>query len=770
MSDRQYLDPQLSSLLGRLRSRVRRYVVWDSLLALAAIVLLAFWVGLALDYLPVTVGGTEMPRLARGILLLIAAGLFIFIVAKLLIGRLNRDLPDDSLALLLERQHPKLGGRLVTAVQLNKTDRDGDSHSPVLLNRVHKEAAAAVDQVDTGRVFRSEPLARKAMVVVPLALGMIVFAVLSPTAFGRAAGRLTLLSDDPWPRRAELEMVGVEVPVVTAADDEMVEPELKEFQDLSVSLPKGSNPTLRIRAKADSAEVPVACTVYYWTDEGSKGQTNMRRVGRVVDGYQSFILDGPPFTGLTDSFTFSVRGLDDRLDGFRIEAVQPPAITEMLVQVRKPDYLRGASSGEFDTESKYQAGLRIPQGSDVTLVAKTSVPLGSADVALKTDQGDVKFDDVELVEDGGVRLNLQDFNVATTIRMVPKDQQGISAQAAYRYFMGVVVDEAPSLQLKLNGIGTAITPVARLPMESEAEDDYGVDQLTIFASPASETEESNDEQAATASPKMDRDGHSEAVIDLREVVAAGTLPEIVPGTVLNVFAEATDHYDLGDKHLTRSEIFPLQVVTADKLLAMLERRELGMRARLEQTIEETRNLRDSLDLMRRRTFAPDQPEPKDEAERTRNIQVRRIRVQQSGLQASKTSEELSGIATSLDDLLQEMVNNRVDSADRRERIGEGVRDPLKTIIAGSLANLQSQIKDVEKSVENSAQAEQKTKIAVKTAEEVLLKLTAVLDKMLDLESFNEILDLYRQLIEDQDSISKETKEEQKRKLLDLFKE
>ncbi len=65
MSNANYLDPQLSTLLGSLRQRVRRYVVWDSLLAIGSSSWLGFWIGLALDYFPVMLGGTEMPRLAR---------------------------------------------------------------------------------------------------------------------------------------------------------------------------------------------------------------------------------------------------------------------------------------------------------------------------------------------------------------------------------------------------------------------------------------------------------------------------------------------------------------------------------------------------------------------------------------------------------------------------------------------------------------------------------------------------------------------------------
>jgi hypothetical protein len=172
----------------------------------------------------------------------------------------------------------------------------------------------------------------------------------------------------------------------------------------------------------------------------------------------------------------------------------------------------------------------------------------------------------------------------------------------------------------------------------------------------------------------------------------------------------------------------------------------------------------------------------DDAGRQR--QIVRLRTQQIGLQAVKTGEELQGIATSLDDLLEEMANNRVDSVDRSARIGGGVRDPLRAIVAGDLAKLRSQIAQIERRIaggdvklatadslaNNNAKPEVTADVieAVKTAEDVLLQLTAVLEKMLDLESFNEILDMVRELIESQDGLIEKTKKEQKARVLDLF--
>jgi hypothetical protein len=322
--------------------------------------------------------------------------------------------------------------------------------------------------------------------------------------------------------------------------------------------------------------------------------------------------------------------------------------------------------------------------------------------------------------------------------------------------------------MRLVGIGSAVTPIARIPIEAVATDDYGVQDLTISVTPSGE-EGATPAETATISPAISREGEAKAELDLRDMVADGKLPAIAPGGAISVIGEASDQYDLGAPHLTRSEVFRLQVVTPEALLALMERRELALRARLEQTIDETRNLRDALDLIRRSGFEePDAAPPDDSEDDRRQVQVRRLRIQQSGLQASKTAQELSGIAASLDDILREMVNNRVDSVDRQERIGAGVRDPLKRIVEEPLQRLQDQITEMERVVADTEAASQATSQAVETAEDVLLQLTAVLDKMLDLESYNEILDMVRELIDDQQRLLEDTKEERKKRVLDLF--
>ena len=59
-------------------------------------------------------------------------------------------------------------------------------------------------------------------------------------------------------------------------------------------------------------------------------------------------------------------------------------------------------------------------------------------------------------------------------------------------------------------------------------------------------------------------------------------------------------------------------------------------------------------------------------------------------------------------------------------------------------------------------------IAEASAAEVLAKLAQIKENMMDIESFNEIIDLVRSLLEDQEALLNETEEEQRKRILQFL--
>ena len=105
-----HTPPQLPQPIVRMLTHLRRQIRWYVWLEGLAFVLLwlatLYWFGLALDYLPVTVGASEMPRAARATLLVIVASGAAWLLYRLIGRRAFASLPDRHLALLLERLPP----------------------------------------------------------------------------------------------------------------------------------------------------------------------------------------------------------------------------------------------------------------------------------------------------------------------------------------------------------------------------------------------------------------------------------------------------------------------------------------------------------------------------------------------------------------------------------------------------------------------------------------------------------------------------------------
>ena len=205
------LTPDLRSLLAGLRWRIRLYI-WLEGLALAVIWLgVMFWIGFALDYLPVLVGASEMPAAARGVLLAGTGIVLGWIFFRWILRRAFVPLADRSLALLLERQFAGFDDSLVTAVEMAEVPDHATAFSRELLGRTTEEARAGADAVIYRRVFNQGALAWKLLLAAVVGGSIVAFSALNSVAFERAAERLYLLSNEPWPRSAFIEVDGIEV-------------------------------------------------------------------------------------------------------------------------------------------------------------------------------------------------------------------------------------------------------------------------------------------------------------------------------------------------------------------------------------------------------------------------------------------------------------------------------------------------------------------------------------------------------------------------------
>ena len=206
----------------------------------------------------------------------------------------------------------------------------------------------------------------------------------------------------------------------------------------------------------------------------------------------------------------------------------------------------------------------------------------------------------------------------------------------------------------------------------------------------------NDEPPREQSLALQAGGALDNVLDFRELRGGASNLALKPKDQLTLAVKAEDRYDLGAApNVGSGDHYQLLVVTPDELLATLEAREIGLRQRFEQIIEETTETRDM--LLRIKTEGPNSSVPGSEPgeavpgdgsasdqssaadARSRIWSVRLLRAQQALVQSQKSAQETLGTASGFRDIRAELINNRVDTEDRKQRLQQQLAEPLERI-------------------------------------------------------------------------------------------
>ena len=359
-----------------------------------------------------------------------------------------------------------------------------------------------------------------------------------------------------------------------------------------------------------------------------------------------------------------------------------------------------------------------------------------------------------------------DERVALEVRLV--DIDGIESQATQRITIGADEDRPPDVDIALKGIGSAITPMARIPAQGKIKDDIAVEQSWFEIARM-------DQEPMDFPVEVQLGGKVDAVLDLRKQQADEEKPlRLMTSTQLTLSIQSRDGYDLGSEpNVGSSDVYELDVVKPEELLARLEARELSLRRRFEQAIAEMQTNRDG--LLRVREYwdedsvasgTGEATDDTDEAAKERALSFQVLRVQRSAQGCEKVAQEVFGIATSFEDIREELINNRVDTEERKERLQKLIADPLHKIADPMFPDLIATINDIEPLVENRSQAIPVSEQALQQTDDVLAAMQAVLDQMLELETYNELVDIVRTIIKEQAALSDETNELRKRDLLE----
>ena len=627
---------------------------------------------------------------------------FVWVVAVKLVRRLAVPLPDAALATLAERSHPPFRDSLSTAIELAEEPRaDVD---PGLLARTVAEAAAVVDQFDRVRLFRRRRLMGLLLAGLFGAGSIAAFSLGQPALADLWVRRHLLFHDDPWPRQVALTAEG--------------------FVAGRRIVARGSDVEVIVKAAADRL-VPEVIDLRSRARGGWRTD-RMGTRGGIVDGARTF---GHVLKGVTEDLALEVRGGDARLHGLKLVVVDSPALERLALGYTLPEYL-----GAGRRQAPASRIVQVPAGATVEVACTATKPLSAAEIVAVADGDDAVLATLpEGVHGRTITAVLGPVSGDRTIVVRFTDTDGLVNRDPISFVLSAMPDAAPQVTVRMPGISTAVTPAAVLPFTGTISDDHGLDAAAVLLKPADGAEVTVPMTLATPGA---------AIVDLPpdapERIPLESLG-LVPGAGLTVAVTATDGCRLeGGPNVGASDAWSLEVVTPEALLAMLEAREIILRRRFESSVADLAQSRDRL------ATPTDDPSGADDPDRDGLARLAEG--------AARAAGETAEIATAFRLIRAELENNRLLSAELENRLVTQIADPLAKIAADDLPALVA-----------ACRRRPPVQEIVSRVDAVLARMRAVLDKMMELESFNEVVEALRGLIRTQEEIRAETLRRQKQR-------
>ena len=740
-------DYKLSQFLKRIRKRARRWILIEAISLIGLSIAAWFWSTLLLDWL------IEPPPVVR----LLATGTLCLwvgtIVLNRLIKRLRAPLRDEQLALLVERTHPELQDSLSTAVEL----RLGETQSTLstidvsLLDRTTSIAAASIKRITMGRLFRRPHLLRKAGLSGFSVGTMAAVLVLLPTVRETWVQRMLLLSEAPWPRQVTLSIAG--------------------FPNGVRRVARGADVEILVTARSTGQLPKFVELQHRGKDSWTTHRMGTRGTSEETSQLFTYIIKKPE-----EDLAIEVRGGDGRLRDLRLDVVEPPSLAKINLQITPPKYIGGTPRPLAATRL-----VEVPAGSTLSITAESSKPLSSATirsipipsappgVTTGTQSSDAQTMGKESLvaqlttesaetSSQNISLDKQPRRLSGTLGPVLNDcildieftdTTGITNQKPIRFQLLSRPDLPPEIEVTPDGISSVITTSAAIPITGRIQDDHGLAEATVSLRRTTSTDTATDPNATELQQtSISLATQSSTVLDLvKEAsprIELASLPAKV-GDELELLVTAKDQCGLaGGPQTSTTEPWRLRVVSPEVLLAMLEAREVILRRRFESLIADFQQKRDRVVTDVAAKEADNETTTSQLAEAT-----------------ARANGETSEIAASFRDISDELFNNRLLTPPIEERLLHQIATPLEKIVSGPIEQLRLAVYD-------SDQPRDANRL-IQMADTCLDRMRSVLDKMIELETYNEVIDSLRTLIEQQQSIRGETSRQQKQRALDVLK-
>lgn len=795
------LPPSVSRLLAAVRSRLKRYSVMSGLLLILSVSVGVFWITSGIDSGWFALQRLELPVGIRSIVLvgILCAG--IWLLVQRVLRPLFRPTRDTELALVLERKFPAFQDRLMTTVEGTSGYPDGGSLVDGMLQRTVDQTADIAQSVTVDEVFDLQPLRKSGWIAGLLALSVAGSAFARPGSLERWWSAFVLCEES-----YHLRTTKIEATVIAQPGDRRM-----NFRDANGQMlylhPRGADLELEFLVPEGSSEtgepwvVPERVRVDVIRADGSRSRAY---VSSTTDRRFRFIL-----TRLQESVEIEVLAGDYRTpQPWRVEAVTPPAIDTMSVHCRYPDYTDWNDTAET-VVPVLGSEVSLPMGTAFELTADSNKPLQS--VRIVTDffellgdrssahlkpqdgyQGHLVSAAPLVSADGRLisarfRLVLsgESSEAEAEVEVKAEAQSAVSdnshlpipSNTSLRFFLhdeddvisGTpeslrihgIADKPPVVAVRTVGVSNSVTRHAKIPFAGVIQDDYGLVKAGFEFLVDDRTDWSPRSFENRFSPGQDYDLEAEGGVGSEYFsVQRGDLTE---GQTLAVSIVAVDNCDIPEAHRTRSEPVVFRIVSNEELLSLLYTREMSLRRRFEEVVQQLEDVRTDLQFHIDVAKRLESGTPASENHSEDRIAVTTCATR-AGNNLRRQNNELESIVDSFDEIIQELINNAIPPKQLAENMRRDIVTPLRKVTTGLMVTADHSVSRFRVSAGSGEATSDLIEKASEDVSVVISELRLILESVRDMAELHEVLSDLKNILEEQQRINEETKREQIRRL------
>jgi hypothetical protein len=691
---------QRDSLFDRLadfRRRVRARLLLEGLaIVLAVAAILAIFTFLVDHTFRLSVS-------ARFILLAVAILGLVYLIWRDLITPTLLKL--DSLTLASALDHTgQLSARVASMIELPKLLQSDSPPSPAMVRHALENCRKSLAQHNFDQQLNNRRRDITFIVIAASLLVPVLLTLISPSTVKLWAARLFTGSNTPWPQNTYLQITGL--------------------QDGVLVVPRGEPFVLRATAKPGSV-VPDLVSLRFREEGASRTSANF-----TLFAANDFRYD---FAAVNSLVTVEVWGGDDVLPPFTIRPAERPRVVDLKLVAQHPwqhePQTYSFSGSDSDLSFLPQTKMRL------TFTANT--PIAQAKLISSTSrpsQADlVQLDDehfsIDWLHHQPVQLQLELIGRDAHLESPPTDVS-----------IGLKTDEPPRITLTFTGVHPRVSPQARIPLNIDARDDYGVALVSMSvkserpdpANPAKLIAETNDQTLfGPVNPATDLEIQQPQTIAL-------TPRKLTPGCLVTITAQAQDACYTGPQ-TTKSRPLIFRIVPPEELFREILLRQQAERARFRKQTDEARAIREAMNTL---------STPADAAQlahRHRAIQ-----------------REITVITTALTDSVTEMRLNSLATDEAYTLIQKNVMTPLKSLNDDSV--------NPQKAALDALQPDDsKTLAAIEDRQDKMIaQMEEILKQMSQWDSFVDVLNQLNEIIRMQDQAQQSTNQLKKKQTDSIF--